>query len=130
MGLAAWSFTTGDSRFGWGMFSRNTEYGIQYRWILEDGSQVRFQPGKELRSGSRKIHTPRRHRSRRRNTRYGLTTLRTWIAGYIEWMYQNKRHEGAAAIEATVLYRVDEIPGPGGRPPDRFVVRYPEGTAP
>ena len=110
------ALVTADSRFGWGMFSRNMAYMIEYSWVHEDGSRTRHVPGDELQGKARSL-APRRGQSvfrhsdwRSRNTRYGIGTVRRWIRSYLSYLYRAEGHRppGAVAIEARLHYAINK----------------------
>ncbi len=115
-GFGVRSLVTADSRFGWGMFSRNLAYMIEYAWVYEDGSRTRHVPGDELQGKATQL-APRRGQSvfhhgdrRSRNTRYGLGTVRSWIRSYLAYLYQDeeRRPAEAVAIEARLHYAINQ----------------------
>ncbi len=109
------SLITADSRFGWGMFSRNMAYMIEYSWVHADGSRTKHVPGDELQGKGSELaarggQTVFRHSDpRSRNTRYGLGTMRCWIRSYLSYLYRDeaRRPAGAVAIEARLHYAIN-----------------------
>ncbi len=101
--LGVRSYFTEDTRFGWGMFRNQIDYRIQYFWVMESGERVPHRAGSELkRGGPRLISSTSNHR-----TRYGVGAVRTWMASYMEFVWNESPPQGSQSLEATLKYRVN-----------------------
>ena len=120
-----------DSRFGWGMFSRNMAYEIHYAWVYPDENREAYVPGNELQGVARERLGPRRpprsgYRNLR-NTRYGLGTMRAWIDSYLRYLSSEHLPSGAVAVEATLRYHINVIPSDPNKPEfETLRIRYPQ----
>jgi len=85
IGLGIRSLITDDSRFGWGMYSSQSQYRVKYAWIFADGSKKEYQPGPELKGRTRLKLKPGQH-----STNYASGTMKAWISAYTRYMFENK----------------------------------------
>lgn len=120
--LGVRSIITDDNRFGWGTFSKQTSFSINYYWIKKDGTKQRYLPGKELGGKVRK------KLKARGSTRYSVGALESWITNYTRFMYLNKRQsENTEKFRAEVRYRINS-PRNSGKPTGEIhlmVIDYP-----
>ena len=106
IGFGMRSLVTHDSRFGWGMFSEETNYRLSYAWVFPDGRLRPFVPQK---GDILKGRAWRWLRSGRANqTRYGRGTVRSWVKGFLRTMVQVYPLEGAVGMRAILRYRLNE----------------------
>ena len=126
LGLGVRSLVAGDGQFGWGMFAYNTEYLLEYRWLMADGGRAIYIPGKELQAKAAQLAPHPRSTTLDpipRRTWYTLGGLRRWIPAYLAYLYDGRRPAGAIAIEARLRYVInDRLRISGTR-----VVRLPGG---
>lgn len=100
--LGVRSVVTDDNRYGWGTFSKQVAFKVNYYWVKENGEKVRYKPGKEL---SGKV---RKKLKRSGTTRYSDGALRSWIRNYTRYMYNNKKiDEDFNTFRAELLYRIN-----------------------
>lgn len=102
VGVSLVQFARKDTRFGWGMFSHETRYTIEYGWNI-NGQERIFLPQGELRGRTREMimaNTPL-------STRYGLGALRTWVRGYVKYMYTEATPSQGAFFYADIAYEVN-----------------------
>ena len=119
------SIVTDDNRFGWGTFSKQTSFSINYYWVGKDGKRQRYLPGKELNGKARK------KLKRRGSTRYSVGALESWVNNYVRYMYlNNKVNENTGSFLAVVRYRINSTRVPGKRSNDakQILIEYPSNT--
>ncbi len=103
IGLGIRSLVLDDARFGWGMFSSQANYRVEYYWIDEEGHRTPHRTGEELRRGE-----PEQVASRVPHlTRYGIGAVRGWVQSYLRFLYDQKRPEGMRQICAEMEYRIN-----------------------
>ena len=116
------SIVTDDNRFGWGTFSKQTSFSINYYWVGKNGERIRYIPGKELSGKARK------KLKRRGSTRYSVGALESWVNNYVRYMYVNERkNEDSAYFLAVVRYRINSarLPGSQGGAVNQLLIKYP-----
>jgi len=121
--LGVRSVVTDDNRYGWGTFSKQVAFNINYYWVNENGKKQRYTPGKEL---SGKV---RKKLKKRGSTRYSDGALKSWVRNYTEFMYLNKKKDKSmSSFRAEVTYRVNSrsTTKPGSSKADIIVIEYPE----
>ncbi len=102
-----------DSRFAWGMFAENVENLVEFYWVKEDGTRVRYiPPDNELVSKARQLVPAEGRQKPTRHTRYGLGTIRKNIRGYQKYLMSDtkkiyREKHGFIAIEAKFYYGVN-----------------------
>jgi len=79
------SIVTDDNRYGWGTFSKQVVYEVDYFWVLDNGKRIRYFPGDELLKGS--VEKLNSHG----NTRYSIGAVKSWVNNYISYVYLNKK---------------------------------------
>ena len=100
--LGARSLITDDNRYGWGTFSKQVAYRINYYWVMENGEIEIYKPGKEL---SGKV---RKKLKRSGNTRYSLGALESWMTNYTRFIFNNKRpNQKVKSFRAVVDYKIN-----------------------
>lgn len=115
IGLGVRSLATGDTRFGWGMFSHQADWSLSYSWVLEGGE---LEPFEVPELGDRLWYL---EDDGPRSTRYGIGAVRSWVRGYLEHLYSEQRPDGAVGVQAELRYAID------GGPTHVDVLTYPEG---
>jgi len=96
------SVVTDDNRYGWGTFSKQIVYKIDYYWVYDDGRSEKYYPGKELRgtaTGKLKSFG---------NTRYSTGAVKSWVGNYLRYLYENKPGEDIKSVRAHILYTVNK----------------------
>ncbi len=102
MALGCRSLVLKDAQFGWGMFSRQINYTVRYRWVIDDGSPIKYWTGHELRRENRGVNDFERHQ-----TRYGIGAVRRWIRRYLQFVYETHNFDGVVAIQAELRFQVN-----------------------
>ena len=96
------SIATDDNRYGWGTFSKQTSFRVNYYWVKNNGKKISYRPGKEL---SGKV---RKKLARRGSTRYSKGALESWINNYTRYIYLNKPHsEDFVSFRAEIKYKIN-----------------------
>ena len=95
------SVITDDNRFGWGTFSKQVVYKIDYSWVYKNGKSTRYEPGKELKG------TARKNLSKQGNTRYSLGALKSWVNNYLKYLYENRPAANIKSVRAEILYTIN-----------------------
>ena len=119
------SIVTDDNRFGWGTFSKQTSFSINYYWVGKDGKRQRYLPGKEINGKVRK------KLKRRGSTRYSVGALESWVNNYVRYMYlNNKVSEDTGSFLAVVRYRINStnVPGKGNTNVNQILIEYPSNA--
>ena len=96
------SIVTDDNRYGWGTFSKQVVYRVEYYWVYDDGRVQRYIPGEEL-IGIASIRLQRRS-----NTRYSVGALKSWVNNYLKYLYENKSQNQVKSVKAEILYTINK----------------------
>ena len=88
-----------DSRFGWGMFSDQLSYRIEYTLLYQDGRTEPYFPGDELRGRARRFLG-----NRPTQVRYGIGALRYWLRNYTRYLMENHAPDEVYAVEGILTY--------------------------
>jgi len=88
-----------DNRFGWGMFSSQVKYRVEYYLVLEDSRRIKYRPDKELVGKVRGRLSSGNH-----STNYGPGAALSWIRGYVNYMYPRVLSDKVTGFEAHVRY--------------------------
>jgi len=121
--LGVRSFITDDNRYGWGTFSKQVVFNINYYWIMENGDKIRYRPGKEL-SGR-----VRNKIKRNGTTRYSSGALISWVNNYTRYVYlQRSRGTEAESINAEILYKINSnnFSQIDGKKVNKVIIKYPD----
>jgi len=121
--LGVRSVVTDDNRYGWGTFSKQVAFRVNYYWINENGEETRYRPGKEL---SGKV---RKKLKKGGSTRYSEGALKSWINNYARYMYMNnKTRDKIRSFRAKVYYKINtrSVKGRDRDKADVIVIEYPE----
>lgn len=121
--LGVRSVVTDDNRYGWGTFSKQVAFRVNYYWVSGEGKKIKYRPGKEL---SGKV---RKKLKRSGTTRYSDGALRSWIRNYADYMYKNQNTGGEMkAFRAELLYRINSghYFSKGSEGTNFIVIEYPE----
>ncbi len=94
----------GDLRFSWGMFAYEVTSHVAYAFVLDDGTEVPYRPGGELRSRGKRIAPGTR------TSGYGIGALRSWIRAYLEWLWRHRRPPDARAVKCTLTWTRERDP--------------------
>ena len=100
--LGVRSVVTDDNRYGWGTFSKQVVYRVEYYWVYDDGRVQRYIPGEEL-IGIASIRLQRRS-----NTRYSVGALKSWVNNYLKYLYENKSQNQVKSVKAEILYTINK----------------------
>jgi len=117
------SIVTADNRYGWGTFSKQVAYKVNYYWINKNGKEKRYRPGKEL---SGKV---RKKLIKGGSTRYSDGALKSWINNYARYMYQNNNSQGdIQSFRAELFYKINSksIKNWDREKDGLVVIEYPE----
>lgn len=123
--LGVRSVITDDNRFGWGTFSKQVAFRVNYYWVNDNGKKLKYNPGKELRGKVRK------KLKKRGSTRYSDGALKSWIGNYTRYMYlQNKPGEEIVSFNAELLYKINTVNAEfrSGEKPQKILITYPSMT--
>jgi len=121
--LGVRSVVTDDNRYGWGTFSKQVAFRVNYYWINENGEEIRYRPGKELSGKSR------RKLKKGGSTRYSDGALKSWIKNYARFMYmKNKPRDEIRSFRAEVFYKINSlsVTSRDSDKADVIVIEYPE----
>jgi len=121
--LGVRSFITDDNRYGWGTFSKQVVFNINYYWIMENGDKIRYRPGKEL-SGR-----VRNKIKRNGTTRYSSGALISWVNNYTRYVYlQRSRGTEAKPFNAETLYKINSnnFIQIDGKKVNKVIIKYPD----
>jgi hypothetical protein len=117
------SIVTAVNRYGWGTFSKQVAFRVNYYWINKDGEEKRYKPGKELSGKTRK------KLKKAGSTRYSDGALKSWINNYVRFMYMNnKPSDDIRSFRAEVFYKVNtrSVKGRDRDKADVIMIEYPE----
>lgn len=121
--LGVRSVVTDDNRYGWGTFSKQVAFKVNYYWINKNGKEKRYRPGKEL-SGK-----DRRKLNKGGSTRYSDGALKSWINNYARYMYMNnKPRYDIRSFRAELFYKFNtrSITSKNIDNADVIIIEYPE----
>ena len=79
------SIITKDNRYGWGTFSQQIVYEVDYFWVLKSGERIRYIPGGEL------FYESKSKLDSHGNTRYSIGAVKSWVNNYVKYVYLNKK---------------------------------------
>ena len=96
------SVITDDNRYGWGTFSKQVVYRIEYYRVYDDGRIERYRPGRELKGKARK------RLERFGNTRNSIGALKSWVNNYLEYLYENRRGKNIRTVRADIFYAINK----------------------
>lgn len=97
LALGIRSMIKDDNRYGWGTFSKQVNFNVEYYWILDNDQTIKHFFGGELRGEAfKKLYY--------NNTRYSIGAVKAWVHDYLEFLYKNKRKNDAKAIKAIIYY--------------------------
>lgn len=96
------SVITDDNRYGWGTFSKQVVYKVEYYWIYDSGEEKIYQPGNELRGKAKK------KLYKLGNTRNSLGALKSWVNNYLNFLYENKPQDDIKTVRAKILYTINK----------------------
>ena len=135
------SLVLDDARYGWGTFCKQICYEVDYEWIVEldtfgedDGKtyygtrRVTGDPGQlgevHEKLADRDANPSLAQRSPQEakqlasqkwehNTRYSLGAVKSWMRGYLKWLYARRQYfepdERVVGVRATVYYQVNVV---------------------
>lgn len=105
-GLGIRGLARDESRFSWGMFSRNNEYLVLAYWVMPNGQLAPYKPGDELGGKSLQVSPRTRGRSTR-VTRYSPGTVCSWCEEYAQYLWEHRRPAGATAVLVELTYAIE-----------------------
>ena len=114
------SIVTDDNRYGWGTFSKQVVYKIEYYWVYDDGRVQRYHPGKELKGKAK------RELKRFGITRYSIGALKSWVNNYLEYLYENERGKNIKTVRAFIFYTINKKKYiSGDKNSNKLTIEYP-----
>ena len=121
--LGVRSVVTDDNRYGWGTFSKQIVYEVEYYIVYDDGEIEKYLPGNELKGIARvKLN-------KFGNTRYSAGAMKSWVNNYLEYLYENIHDRKIKTVRAEVLYTINQsrriIPTVHNR---KITLEYPPDT--
>lgn len=119
--LGVRSLITDDNRYGWGTFSKQVVFRVNYYWLTEDGDKIMYNPGREL---SGKV---RNKLKRSGSTRYSTGALKSWVNNYTRYTYLNKRpNPDFKSFRAEIYYKINSLQGFHFREgSNELIIEYP-----
>ena len=122
--LGVRSVVTDDNRYGWGTFSKQVVYIVEYYFVYDDGKIEKYLPGKELKGiAGRKLN-------KFGNTRYSTGAMESWVNNYLKYLYENEQDRKIKSVRAEILYTINESrrirPSPQS---NKITLEYPPQTS-
>lgn len=101
--LGVRSQLTEDTRFGWAMFSHQTDFIVRYEWVDASGEPRTVDGTADDLPGRQSIISGDAYHS----TRYGVGAVRRWVTTYLDHLYHERRPPDAVSVRARIAYRID-----------------------
>jgi hypothetical protein len=93
-----------DARYGWGMFSKQIDYWIDFYWITESGESIPMKVRSDFKGEARNFIDGGRHV----RTRYGSGMIRHAVTSYLDYRLDRAdRPAGSAGAGARIEYSVN-----------------------